>query len=77
MKALLLATLISALRLYAGAGLYDRLAAEVARLYFESGLSGGEKMNQLIAFAGRELALFSETLIRAIAEVALLRLKAG
>jgi hypothetical protein len=77
MKALLLATLVNALRLYVGAGLYDRLAAEVARLYLDTSLEGGEKMNQLIAFAGRELALFSETLVRAIAEVALLRLKAG
>ena len=76
MKALLLATLVNALRLYVGAGLYDRLAAEVGRLYLDTSLSGGEKMNQIIYFAGRELALFSETLVRAIAEVALLRLKA-
>jgi hypothetical protein len=77
MKAFLLATLVNALRLYVGAGLYDRLAAEVGRLSLDTSLTGGAKMSQVIAFAGREMALFSETLVRVVAEVALLRLKDG
>jgi hypothetical protein len=77
MKAILLATLISALRLYAGAGLYDRLAAEVARLSLDNTLSGGEKMDAVLRYGILELQMMGETLVRACAEVALLRLKAG
>jgi hypothetical protein len=75
MKALLLATLYAALRQYVGAGLFDRIAGQVRRLA-SSELSGQQRMQVVIDFAARDLAVLSETLVRAVVEVVLLKLKA-
>ena len=77
MKSLLLALVITTLRAYVGAGLYDRIAGEVARLFAATELSGPEKMSQVLAFATREALVLGETLVRAVAEIALLKLKSA
>ena len=75
MKALLLATAISAFRMYIGGGVFDRIVLLVAQMDFESALSGQEKMAAVLAFAKGEFSALSSTLIRAVVELALIRLK--
>jgi hypothetical protein len=75
MKALLLATVISAFRLYVGGGVFDRIVQLVTQIDVESALSGQEKMAALLVFAKGEFATMSSTLIRAVVELALIRLK--
>lgn len=75
MKALLLATLYATLRLYVGAGVFDRLARFVAELNGDDNLPGREKMQALLGFASGEVAALGETLVRACAEIILLRLR--
>jgi len=75
MKALLLATVISAFRLYVGGGVFDRIAELVKSMDVESALSGQEKMSAVLGFAKGEFAALSSTLIRAVVELALIRLK--
>lgn len=75
MKALLLSTLFSALRLYVGGGLFDRLASQVHSLGGTS-LTGQERMGMVLSFAAREAANLGETLVRAVVEVVLLKAKA-
>ncbi len=75
MKTLLFSTLFAALRLYVGSGIFDRIAAEVGNLFANPDLSGSQKMQALLAFAGTEAATLGETLVRAVAEVVLLKLK--
>jgi len=75
MKALLLATVISAFRLYVGSGVFDRIVLLVVQMNADSALSGQEKMAAVLAFAKGEFATMSNTLIRAVVELALIRLK--
>lgn len=75
MKALLLATIYSALRAYVGAGLFNRITAKVVEL-MTSPLPGQEKMQIVIEFAQSEFLGLSTTLIRAIVEVFLLKQQA-
>lgn len=75
MKSLLLATITSALRLYAGAGLYDRIAALVQQLMADSAQPGAEKMAFILKFVKDEALDIGTTLTRAIVEVVLLRAK--
>ncbi len=77
MKSLLLATLAAALRRYAGAGLFDRIATLVVSLAYDSNQTGAEKMAQVLAFVEAEALTASTTLVRAIVEVVLLKLKAA
>ena len=76
MKSLLLATLASALRLYAGAGLFDRIRALVLSLILDETKTGAEKMAQVLAFVEAEALGVGTTLARAIVEVVLLQAKA-
>jgi len=76
MKALLLATIISALRAYVGGGLFTRIQTLVVSLTEVETLTGGEKMALVVEGVKREVATLSETLIRAVAEIVLLRMKA-
>lgn len=75
MKALLLATIITALRAYVGGGLFNRIAELVTRLIGDSSLSGTEKMALVVTQAKAEAEDLGETLIRAVAEIVLLKLK--
>jgi hypothetical protein len=75
MKALLLSLLVRTLRAYVGGGVYDRLAARVALLAANPDLAGGAKMSAYLAFAAEECVILGETLVRAVAEIALLQLK--
>ena len=76
MKALLLATILSALRAYVGGGLFTRIQTLVVSLTEVETITGGEKMALVVEGAKREVATLSETLIRAVAEVVLLKIKA-
>jgi hypothetical protein len=76
MKTLLLNALFTALRLYAGAGLFDRIAACVRSLV-ASDLPGADKMSLVFDFLGSEAQAIGTTLVRAIVEVVLLKLKAA
>lgn len=73
MKSLLLATIASALRLYAGAGLFDRIRALVLSLILDETKTGAEKMAQVLAFVEAEAMGLGTTLVRAIVEVVLLQ----
>ena len=73
MKAILLATVYSALRAYVGAGLFNRIVAHAALLMGDTKMTGQEKMQTVIAFANQEALNLSSTLIRAIVEVFLLK----
>jgi hypothetical protein len=75
MKAILLATIIAAMKAYVGGGLFTRIGELVSLLNGQDNLSGSEKMALVIAGARREAATLSETLIRAVAEILLLKLK--
>jgi len=75
MKALLLATAISAFRMYIGGGVFDRIALLVESMDAEFALSGQEKMAAVLVFAKGEFSALSSTLIRAVVELALIRLK--
>ena len=75
MKSLLLAALYSALKAYLGSGVYNRIAAEVMAQMQYTGLSGAEKMANVIAFAQREAIAASEYLVRAVVELILYRVK--
>lgn len=77
MKALLLATIISALKAYVGGGLFQRIQSLVVSLTEVETLTGGEKMALVVEGAKREVATLSETLIRAVAEIILLKFKAS
>jgi hypothetical protein len=76
MKSLLLATLYSALRLYAGSGLFDRIAGCVQQLT-ASDLPGADKMRLVFDFLGSEAQALGTTLVRAIVEIVLLKAKAA
>lgn len=75
MKALLLATIIAALKAYVGGGLFTRIGDLVTMLSGREDLSGSEKMGLVIEGAKREAATLSETMIRAVVEILLLKLK--
>ena len=75
MKALLLATIYSALKAYVGAGLFNRIVDKVTELTY-SPLPGQEKMQIVIEFAQSEFLGLSTTLVRAIVEVFLLKQQA-
>lgn len=76
MKTLLLNALFTALRLYAGAGLFDRVAACVRSL-MASDLPGADKMSLVFDFLGSEAQTIGTTLVRAIVEVVLLKTRAA
>ncbi len=77
MKTILLSTLYAALRLYAGAGLFDRIAAQVLALIENADLTGAEKMAKTMDFFAGEALHLGTTLVRAIVEVVLLKFKAA
>ena len=77
MKTILLATIIAALKAYIGGGLFTRIGDLVTMLSGREDLSGSEKMGLVIEGAKREAATLSETLIRAVAEIVLLKLKSA
>lgn len=72
MKALLIATIYNALRLYVGAGLFDRIVSQ-ARIIAALDVPGSEKMARVLEFAKQEALNLGETLIRAVVEVFLLK----
>jgi len=72
MQSLLLSTIYNALRLYVGSGLFNRIIAQVIAVS-TSQVSGQEKMAMVLEFAKREAMNLSETLIRAVVEVFLLK----
>lgn len=72
MKAMFLALAISAFRSYVGSGVYDRVVALVLEIA-SADLTGAEKMERVIAGAKREFRELSTSLIRAIAELTLVR----
>ncbi len=76
MKTLLLAAIFNALRLYAGSGLFDRVAACVQSL-MASDLPGADKMSLVFDFLGSEAQAIGTTLVRAIVEVVLLKTRAA
>lgn len=77
MKSLLLATIIAALKAYVGGGLFQRILALVVGLADRQELSGQEKMALVLDTARREAMGLGETLVRAVVEVILLKLKAS
>lgn len=72
MKSILLSTLITALRMYVGSGLFDRIATEVRKLA-GSRMTGQQRMQSVLEFATRELSIVSENLVRAVVEIVLLK----
>jgi hypothetical protein len=72
MKSLLLSTIYATLRVYVGAGLFNRVVGKALEL-MTSPLPGQEKMQIVIEFAQSEFVGLSSTLIRAIVEVFLLK----
>lgn len=76
MKTLLLSIIFTALRTYAGAGLFDRIAACVQSL-MASDLPGADKMSLVFDFLGSEAQAIGTTLVRAIVEVVLLKTRAA
>lgn len=77
MKSLLLSTLYTALRLYAGADLFDRIAARVLAMVQSPDLTGAQKMAKIMDFFAEEALHLGTTLVRTIAEVVLLKFKAA
>lgn len=75
MKALLLATIIAALKAYIGGGLFQRIALLVDGLMDRSDMTGAEKMSVVINAASAEAREVSSYLIRAVVEILLLKLK--
>ncbi len=73
MKAILLATIYSALKAYVGAGIFNRIVAQVMLLRMNTEMTGQEKMAVVLAFAKQEAMNLSTTLIRAVVEVYLLK----
>lgn len=73
MRSLILSVIYSALRTYAGAGLFDRVVEKVRFLTTVQGMTGSEKMKLVLEFAQTELLGLGETLVRAIVEVYLLK----
>lgn len=73
MKALLLATIYSALRAYVGSGLFERIVTQVRVLTAVSEMTGQEKMAAVLDFTKQEALNLSDTLIRAIVEIYLLK----
>jgi len=74
MKALLLATLIAALRAYIGGGVYDRIAKLVTFL-LGSDIPGQEKMDYVVKTIKAETSELSTQIIRAAAEIILLKVR--
>lgn len=72
MKSLLLSTIYNALRLYVGAGLFERIITKV-RTIAPLDLTGQAKMKLVLEFAQSEIVGIGETLIRAVVEVYLLK----
>jgi hypothetical protein len=77
MKALLLATIITALKAYIGGGLFNRIALLVDSLTERSDLTGAEKMALVLYMVTGEAKEVSVYLIRAVVEILLLKLKAS
>lgn len=73
MKSLILSVIYSALRTYAGAGLFDRVVEKVRFLMTVKDMTGSAKMKFVLEFAQAELLGLGETLVRAIVEVYLLK----
>ena len=74
MKALLLSTIVAALKAYVGSGLFTRIYELVVGL-MNSEAPGQEKMQTVIDAIKREAFTVSTTLVRAVVEVILLKLK--
>ena len=73
MRSIILSVIYSALRTYAGSGLFDRVVEKVRFLTTVQGMTGAEKMKMVLEFAQAELLGLGETLVRAIVEVYLLK----
>lgn len=73
MRSLILSVIYSALRTYAGSGLFDRVVEKVRYLMTVPDLTGAAKMKFVLEFAQTELLGLGETLVRAIVEVYLLK----
>lgn len=74
MKALLLSTIVAALKAYVGSGLFTRIYELVVGL-MNSEAPGQDKMQTVINTIKQEAFIVSTTLIRAVVEVILLKLK--
>jgi hypothetical protein len=78
-KAVILATIITLLKAYVrnyiDGGLFQRIDDMVTVLYGRDDLTGSQKMDLVIEGARREVATLSETLIRTVVQVVLLKLK--
>jgi hypothetical protein len=74
-KALLLATIIAALKAYIGGGLLQRIAILVDSLTERDDMTGAEKMSAVLNAASAEAREVSSYLIRAVVEILLLKLK--
>jgi hypothetical protein len=74
-KALLLATIIAALKAYIGGGLFQRIAILVDSLTERDDMTGAEKMSAVLNAASAEAREVSSYLIRAVVEILLLKLK--
>lgn len=81
MKTVILATIITLLKAYVrnyiDGGLFQRIDDMVTVLYGRDDLTGSQKMDLVIEGARREVATLSETLIRTVVQVVLLKLKAS
>lgn len=77
MKSILLATIIAAFKAYVGSGMFTRILNLVLGLAERQDLSGSEKMTSVIGTLRSEAVGLGETLIRAVVEVILLKLKAA
>jgi hypothetical protein len=80
-KTVILATIITLLKAYVrnyiDGGLFQRIDDMVTVLYGRDDLTGSQKMDLVIEAARREVATLSETLIRTVVQVVLLKLKAS
>jgi hypothetical protein len=80
-KTVILATIITLLKAYVrnyiDGGLFQRIDDMVTVLYGRDDLTGSQKMDLVIEGARREVATLSETLIRTVVQVVLLKLKAS
>jgi len=75
MKAQLLSAAALALKLYIGGGMFNRIGELVVRLIGDSSMTGQEKMGLVVTQMKAEAVGLSETVIRTIAQIILLKLK--
>jgi len=74
-KDAIFASIYTAIRLYLGSGVYNRLYATVVELVSNDTLRGADKMDRVVAMARQEAVTASTYIIRGIIEFLVARAK--